>query len=362
MNDYRQHMVHTLRQAGYFSVLTGIQHVASKPEIIGYDQILPAPLDKQGSNPHTSAIEFLRSRPPQPFFLDVGFGETHRVADHFHPQPPGESKTDPRFVNVPAPLPDTAETRRDMAAFMDDARTLDWKAGQVLEELDAQGLTGNTIVICTTDHGIAFPSMKCNLTVHGTGVLLIMRGPGGFCGGKVSDALVSQVDILPTICELLGIEKPAWLQGRSLMPLLRGETEEINDHIFAEVTYHAACESMRSVRSKRYNYIRRYGDRRRPVLPNVDDSPSKSVWVKHGWRDRELPEEELYDCLFDPCERHNIIHEPSMAGVRATMRGVLDDWMRRTDDPPLNGAIPLVKGAKVNDPNGDSPCEPICTL
>src|SRR5207247_1678035 len=100
--------------------------------------------------------------------------------------------------------------------------------------------------------------MKCHLTDRGIGVMLILRGPGVFSGGKVCDAMVSQIDLFPTLCDLLEIEKPAWLQGRSLLPLLHGEAEEVNDEIFAEVTYHAAYEPQRCVRTRRWKYIRRY--------------------------------------------------------------------------------------------------------
>ena len=72
----------------------------------------------------------------------------------------------------------------------------------------------NTLVIYTTDHGLAFPDMKCNLTDHGIGVALIMDGPVPFSGGRVIDSMVSHIDIFPTLCDLLEIERPAWLQGR----------------------------------------------------------------------------------------------------------------------------------------------------
>ena len=72
--------------------------------------------------------------------------------------------------------------------------------GLVLEALERNGLAENTLIICTTDHGIAFPGMKCHLTDRGIGVLLILRGPQ-IPTGKVCDALVSQIDIFPTLCE-----------------------------------------------------------------------------------------------------------------------------------------------------------------
>ena len=351
LNDYAQHIVHTLRKAGYVSTLIGMQHEADDAGAIGYDCVLPL----KGASARDVApagAEFLKGKPKQPFFLSVGFLETHRE----YPEPgPAE---DPRYVRPPAPLPDAPETRQDMAAFKASARRLDAGMGLVLDALDESGLAGDTLVICTTDHGIAFPSMKCNLTDHGIGVMLIMRGPGGFEGGKVCDALVSQIDVFPTVCELAGIERPPWLQGRSIMPLIRGEAEEVNEAVFSEVTYHAAYEPLRCVRTKRWKYVRRYDARGRPNLPNCDDSPSKDLWLAHDWRKRPLAREELYDLAFDPNEAHNLAGSRAVAGVLKEMRGRLERWMRATDDPILKGLpVPAPPGAVANDPDGLSPNE-----
>ena len=117
-----------------------------------------------------------------------------------------------------------------------------------------------------------------------------MRGPGGFHGGRVSDALVSQIDLFPTICELAGIERPDWIRGHSLLPLLRKETKEINDAVFAEITFHAAYEPQRAVRTSRYKYIRRFDNGHEgPVLANIDDSPSKDLLLAHGLAERAPP-------------------------------------------------------------------------
>jgi N-sulfoglucosamine sulfohydrolase len=239
---------------------------------------------------------------------------------------------------------------------------LDRGVGQVLSALDRYGLASNTLVISTTDHGIAFPLMKCNLTDAGWGVSLIMRGPGGFEGGKVCDALISQLDVFPTICELLGIDRPAWLQGHSILPVIRGEGQEINEAVFAEVNYHAAYEPKRAVRTKRWKYIRRFGDKRTPVLPNCDDGLSKSLFLENGWKQEQLPEESLYDLLFDPAEHHNLAAAETSQTTLKEMRQRLDGWMRSTSDPLLSGPVPTPHGAKVNDPDGTSPKEPTLTV
>ena len=345
--DYKQHIVHTLRRGGYQSVLVGIQHVAKDPSQIGYDRILTG--DRGPEAIASRAASFLSNAPTQPFFLNIGFGVTHRK----FPEPgPGE---DARYTLPPAPFPDTPETRHDMAAFKASARILDNCIGSVLDALDSHGMAENTVVICTTDHGLAFPAMKCNLTDHGIGVMLIMRGPGGFTGGKVCDAMVSQIDVFPTLCDLLGIPSPEGVQGKSVMPLVREEVEEINEAIFAEVNYHTAYEPQRAVRTQRWKYIRRFSDQRHPILPHCDDGPTKTVWLEHNWKNQPVGTEELYDLVFDPNETHNLAAEPRCADVLEEMRARLDGWMRDTGDPVLQGAIPPPPGATLNNPEDISP-------
>jgi len=358
LNNYKEHILHTLRPHGYHSTLIGIQHIAKDAGTIGYDEIRAAP--GYGSNKGVQldqvvaeSARFLKDAPKQPFFLDVGFFETHRVF-----RKPGPEDDD-RYTLPPPPVPDTPATRRDMAAFKATARALDTGIGTILTALESSGLAANTLVISTTDHGIAFPAMKCNLTTHGTGVYLMMRGPAGFGGGKVCDAMVSHLDIYPTVCELLNIEKPAWLEGRSLMPVIRGQATELHDEIFAEVNYHAAYEPKRAARTQRWNYIRHVGDRQHPVLPNCDDSPSKEVWLKSGWRDHVVSHEALYDVIFDPNETRNLASDPVYAKALGEMRGRLDAWMKRTNDPLLHGPVKAPAGATVNDPDGTSPQEPV---
>ena len=145
----------------------------------------------------------LREGPPQPFFMSVGFFETHR--DFLDPP----SLRDALYSLPPANLPDTPETRHDMAAYRGSARSLDQGVGAVLEALDAAGMAENTLILFTTDHGLAFPGSKATLFDRGLGVMLIMRGPGGFTGGRVLDALVSHIDVYPTLLELVGIEPPS---------------------------------------------------------------------------------------------------------------------------------------------------------
>ena len=350
LNDYHQHLLHTLRSAGYRSALIGVQHVAADAAMIGYDQVRVFP-GNHVEQVAPAAVDFLKSSPKQPFFLDVGFHETHRT---FRTPGPQEN---PAFQLPPAPLSDAPETREDVAAFKATARALDWGIGEILHALDTSGLANNTLVISTTDHGIAFPEMKCNLYDGGIGIRLAMRGPGGFEGGAACDALVSQMDIFPTLCDLLQIQPPSWLQGKSFLPVVRKGVAEINEDVFAEVNYHAAYEPQRCVRTKRWKYIRRFGSRVNPVLCNCDDGPSKTLWVKNGWKERILPREELFDLLFDPNEGRNLVDSPAVQPALVDMRGRLDRWMRATNDPLLAGPVKAPPGASINDEDCVSPRE-----
>jgi N-sulfoglucosamine sulfohydrolase len=355
LNDYRQHMLHTFRQgAGYRSALIGVQHVARSAEAIGYDRVVPT-ASSRAVHVAPRAVEYLTNEAPrnQPFYLEIGFQETHRTF------PPPGPREDPRFTAPPVTVPDTPRTRLDMASFKASARLLDDAYGQVLDALERSGLAGNTLVICTTDHGIAFPDMKCHLTDHGIGVLLILRGPGGFSGGKVSDAMVSHLDLFPTLCDVAGVDKPRWLEGSSLMPLVRGTSEQIREELFAEVSYHAAYEPKRAVRTRRWKYIRNFGGRTRPVLPNCDDGPSKTEWLEAGWASRPVQPDELYDLVFDPQERRNLAADPAFRRPLDEMRARLEAWMKRTGDPLLAGPVKAPAGARVNDPDGVSPQEPV---
>jgi N-sulfoglucosamine sulfohydrolase len=350
LNDYSHHIVNVLRAAGYHSVLVGEQHISKRPDVIGYDRVVKIGTTRAGDVAPVT-IDLLRESLEQPFFLSVGFFETHR--EFFKPR-----GNDDNWVQPPPNLPDVPEVRQDVAAFHASARSLDGGVGMVLGALEELGLADNTLVICTTDHGIAFPGAKTTLTDRGIGVFLILRGPGGFEGGNVIDAMVSHIDVFPTVCDLVGVERPEYLQGESLLPLVRGERTQVREAIFAEGTYHAAYEPQRAVRTERWKYIRRFLDHDTPVPANTDDSPSKDYLIRHGWLDARIDEEQLYDLIFDPNEAHNLAAEPHLKETVERLRGLLDEWMRETGDPLLDGPVAPPPGAEFNDPDQLSPEEP----
>jgi N-sulfoglucosamine sulfohydrolase len=350
----RHHIVRTLADAGYHTEMIGEQHVSASPDTLGYDLVHDIS-DTTVNSVAPAAIQSLSNGIQQPFFMSVGFFETHR--SFFAP-----SSVRDRVYSQPPPfLPDTPEIRQDVAAYKASARSLDQGVGAVLNTLNETSLDRDTLVICTTDHGLAFPTAKASLLDRGTGVMLLMRGPG-MPPGSAHDELVSQLDIFPTICELAGIEAPPWLEGRSLLDLVAGtEAPGTRAEIFSELTYHAAYEPQRAIRTERFKYIRRFDDYPFPVLPNCDDSPSKEAYLERGWASRPVDRERLHDLFFNPGEGRNSIDDPSYAPVLADLRERLERWMVDTDDPLLQGPVVAPAGARINRQDQRSAEDPTVT-
>jgi N-sulfoglucosamine sulfohydrolase len=349
-----RHIVNVLRAAGYWTGLVGEQHVSADPGDLGYDEVVD--LDSTRVSEVAPAATHLiarRAEEDAPFFLSIGFFETHR--EFFEPS----SIRDVLYSRPPENVLDNARTRRDMASFRASARALDQGVGTVLNALEENGLADNTLVFMTTDHGLAFPDAKCTMYDRGIGVMLLMRGPGGFERGRVVDALVSHLDLYPTICDVIGLEHPPWLEGASLLPLVRGDVTEIHDEIFAEVTYHAAYEPQRAVRTQRYKYMRRYNEEHPGrVLANLDDSLTKEVLLAAGWADVDPPWEALFDLWLDPSEGLNRIDDPALEGVLRDLRRRLHEWMVRTEDPLLDGPVPPAEGTVLNTVDQVSAADP----
>jgi N-sulfoglucosamine sulfohydrolase len=349
--DYGHQLVRVLMANGYHSELIGEQHISADPGTLGYDVVHEIP-DTSVRSVGPAAIEALRSGIREPFFMSVGFFETHR--SFFEP-----SSVRDRVYSLPPPfLPDTPEIRDDVAAYKASARSLDHGVGSVLNALQQSGLDERTLVIFTTDHGLAFPTAKASLLDRGIGVSLLVRGPG-FAGGRAHDELVSQIDIFPTVCELAGIAIPPWAIGRSLLPLVHGQEEPgTRSEIFAELTYHAAYEPQRAIRTERYKYVRRFDDYPYPVLANCDDSPSKEAYLARGWGQRPVARERLHDLFFNPGEGRNVIEDDAYTDVLRDLRERLHQWMVDTNDPLLRGPIAAPAGARINSQSQRSAEEP----
>lgn len=336
-------LAHRLEEAGYTTVLAGFQHLALKGGMLGYTKT------KSGDVPTEEwAAAWLRdqARAGSPFFLDVGFLETHRKGEDYWRgdiEPPN-----PDDVRPPAHFADTPEARRDWSLYLASATSLDRKVAKVLNALEEAGLAENTLVIYTTDHGIAFPMAKVNLHDEGVGVALILRAP--FLGqprARLSDSMVSHLDIVPTVCEVAGLPVPQGMVGRSLLQLWRDPQQILHEKLFFETTYHGTYDPQRAVRTERWKLIRRFAQVDSPALhvsSQTDAGPIHSEWVAKGWPDWLFSDLQLFDIFFDPNEMCNLVDRPEFAALVSALDQSLTDWMAATGDPLLRGPIPMPMG------------------
>jgi len=347
MPDAYPTLAQLLRQGGYATALFGFQHEKTDPHRMGYQEHH----HRQGrhwceevSEAFASWVQARRRSDP-PFFACMGFFEVHRPFKHDRYEP-----DDPAAVQVPGYLPEAPEVREDLADLHGLIFAVDAAMQRTLSALEAAGIAENTLVIFTTDHGIAFPRAKSTLYDPGIATALILRWREAFAGGARYRHLLSNVDLLPTILECAGLPIPAHVQGRSFLPLLRGEPYEPRRQIFAEKTWHDVYDPIRAIRTDRFKYIRNFPDRdgrppsARPrlILPvDIEQSLSRQALRRLG--DPHLqgrPEEELYDLDKDPDELHNVAGDPAYGSALSDLRSRLERWMERTADPLLKGPIP----------------------
>lgn len=355
-----RHLGQLLHDAGYTTALAGVHHESRSGTLeqiatrCGMDAIVARhgmeslTAQSHGEDLTDAALGWLdRVGDERPWYLQIGYHEPHRVhaqerveagymgfiGDYLAPDDEGG-------VAVPPYLRDTAQARQELAELQGAVRALDAAVGRLLAGLRERDLDGRTIVLFTTDHGLALPRAKCSLYDPGLETALLLRDPrAGQPGGRVVDALTSNVDLLPTLLDLLGLPIPERVQGRSLAPLLAGEAFTPRDEIFAEMTYHDYYDPRRCIRTARHKLIVNF-----TAAPSFMD-PSQS------WRPRTVTVEppdpalvyhpllELYDLEADPHEWHNLADDPAHAATRQDLLGRLARWMRETGDPLLVGAV-----------------------
>jgi arylsulfatase A-like enzyme len=308
---------------GFETHLFGAQHVAQHPERLGFDQMHP-----------TEAVEqVLASKPRERrMYLEINFDETHRP----YP-PPGPI---PRDLVIPGYLPDGPEAVEEMTALQTAITQMDEAVGRVLAALAKTGRADSALVVFTTDHGLAMPRAKCTLYDPGLEVALIVCWPGGGIGsGVVRSELVSNIDVLPTLLEAAAASLPNGIQGRSLLPLLRGAAYEPRNAIFAEKTFHSYYDPMRCVRTGGHKYIRNFETGFAVEVPaDIQQGPIFRADPSRYSTDRPNVVE-LYDLEADPLEENNVAGSPSLKVIEDDLSAQLWNWMQATDDPLLNGPV-----------------------
>lgn len=319
-------------EAGYETWLMAGQHECSSSARLGFEVIDDNhPLFKL---PEHMGPRLAERDDDRPLFCQIGGFETHRGWEVFD-TPPDDSKG----VWVPPYLNDGPGTREELAQFQGAVKLFDRGVGQLMDMLEAHGMVEDTILIVTTDHGIAMPRAKSTLYDPGIETLLFMRYPaGGWGAGRVEEGLVSNVDLLPTVLDCCGVAAPAGLHGESFRGLLERGEPAPREVVFAEKNFHEYYDPMRCVRSERYKYVCNF--HRGPSLPVASDFAGRGAHLEVADRyTAPRPDEELYDLASDPDEMKNVASKPEMAEVLRDMRRRLAQWMVDTDDPLRHGPI-----------------------
>jgi len=339
-NEGERHLAGILKDAGYSTTLIGLQHVTQgDPRKLGYQKVLA----KRRKPPETvkAARAFLASAKPgqKPFFVKIGFFEVHRRAGSYLHRQPDTAKG----VFIPPYMKDTKEIRDDLARFQADIRAFDGYVGQILAALAASDVAKDTLVIFTADHGIAYPGAKWSMREGGLGIPLVLHQPGtAMAGGKVLPQLMSNVDFLPTLLDLVGVKIPANVQGVSFKDVIAGKTDgSPRKYAFAQRISHALRDNTaRSVRTERYKLIR-YFQQGRCVKYPTDAVPMRvSQHIERPRRVGTRPFARLFDLEKDPNEFRDLAALPKYAPIVKDLSKRLYAWMKQVGDPILKGPIP----------------------
>jgi len=330
-----------LNDAGYHTVNFGGQHERKATSSYRYKHAGP-PGRRKSDLLADDVCEFLKRHDPKigPFYLNVYSQDVHAPWD----RPEFLGKYSPDDIRPPAFLPSFPFVRKALSAFYGSVSFMDAQVGRILDTLRQTGLAENTLVIFTTDHGISFPRAKSGIYDPGLTTALLMRWPGRFKPGTVCNHLLSNVDLLPTQLDLLGLPIPKEIQGRSFAPALLGGSYTPNEHVFAERNFHDDYDPMRAVRTSRYKLIRNYSERPRHKLPS--EATEDDTFATLRTSDKPRPFEELYDLQKDPNEFTSVADDPAYASALQDLRQRLDKWMSDTGDYVRGAVEPIHSPAR----------------
>lgn len=278
----------------------------------------------------------------QPFFSVVNFNITHESAIwHL-----GKDSllVEPLAIPVPPIFPDDPIIRHDLAVNYSNLIRMDRKVGELIDQLEEDGLMDNTIIFFYGDHGGPFPRHKRSVYESGNRVPMVVRMPDGFGAGTRSDKLVSFIDLAPTVLSLADLEIPDVMQGQAFMGSHNSETEV--EYLFATSDrFDEVYDQRRAVRDHQWKYIRNtYPDKpfaipvayrlnmpmmNRLIEMNKEGSlnANQKLWMR-----TTKPSEELYDLENDPWELNDLADHPDYSDHLKRLSTRLDKWINETGD------------------------------
>jgi N-sulfoglucosamine sulfohydrolase len=330
-----------LKTAGYYTAHSGKFHEGPNTRR-AYD-LMVNDRPSVGEGGEEKWLDILQNRPKnQAFFFWFATFDAHREwsQDGFR------TRHDPdKDVSVPPQLLDTPETRRDLAAYYDEIARIDDYLGDLLAELDRQGIADNTLIIFMADNGRPFPGSKTRVYDTGMRTPFVMKWPKGLAkSGSISESLVSSIDIAPTLLQLAGAKPSATAQGVSFAPLLQKPSAPHRTYVFSEHNWHDYAAYERAVRTRDYLYVVNH----RPQYTNegpIDANQSPSAKALKAARIEgtlspiqedifQTPRatEEFFDVRRDPIQAKNLMADPAYGAEIAKLRRILGQWQQETGD------------------------------
>ncbi len=314
-----------LREAGYF--VSNASHDFAKPGKTDYNFQHADLYD---------GVDWRERGEGQPFFAQVQFFKPHRP---FH----RDGSLDPAKVTLPSYYPDHPLTRRDWADYLETVQQLDQEVGRILARLEADGLADSTLVLFFADQGRAHLRGKQWLYEGGIHIPLIVRWPGRIAPGTVVADLVSSIDLAPTSLGAAGLLVPGHMEGRDFLSRSAARREYV---FAARDRCDETVDRIRSVRSRRYKYIRNFYPERPytqhnnykqgmyPVwaLLEVLEQDGKLTRAQEPFMTRTRPPEELYDLDQDSLELNDLARSADHQETLERFRAQLDGWMEATGD------------------------------
>ncbi len=352
--DWVQTLPSLLKKNGYRTGLVGKLHVGPA-EQVPFDVMVTGNEIMGGRDVQTMAVkagEFFRQDATAPFFLLIGYTDPHRIRDGF-----GNDKEYPGLlpatyhaeeIMLPPFLPDFPEARAELADMYQAVTRMDAGVGLVLEQLRLSGRFDETLIIFVSDNGIPFPGAKTTLYDAGVHLPMIVRDPHSGTPGSENAALVSFVDIVPTILAWTSSAAPNYeLPGRSFLPDANGKGPLPSDAVYLSHTFHEVTMyyPMRGVRTRQYKYITN-------LFPELEFPFSTDLFASKTWQavlqrkpqkmgQRKIhdylhrPPEELYDLAKDANEIRNLARESRYQNVLQELRSNLHTLREKTNDPWL---------------------------
>jgi N-sulfoglucosamine sulfohydrolase len=281
--------------------------------------------------------------PHKPFYAEGNRGDT--VPDENVPSRAFTAEE----VPVPGFLHDDPVIRKELAHYYSSVRRADDSVGAILEALNASGQEERTIIVFLSDHGMPLPFAKTQLYHHSTRTPLMVRWPGVTKDGAVDDEhVISTVDLLPTILDMLDVSKPSGFDGTSFAGVLKGKKEPERTMAFKEYNENSGGQRtpMRSVQTKDYVYIFNLWSNGTRVMSGATAGTSTcrqmrvlaktdpQIAARIDLFDHRVPEE-AYEVSYDPDALTNLIDKPEHTAQVAALEKALEAWMVRTKDPLL---------------------------